>query len=105
MGRDQYNVFEQCRGGYSPGVFVVTEEVADESFYARCVLHWLELGAKPSCLSLHLQWAQALAKLAKRLCELEIFGKLAELGTRKEWVSEGVIAAIDRRGWMERNRW
>jgi len=52
-----------------------------------------------------LQWAQALAKSAKRLCEPEIFGKLAELGSRKEWVSEGVTAATGRRRWRERNRW
>lgn len=103
MGGDQSSLFGQCRGGYSPALFVVTGEDAAESCQARHALQWLELRAKPSCLSLCFQRAQALAKLTKRLWKLEIVGKLAELGSRKEWVSEGAIAAVNRRGQMERN--
>lgn len=73
-------------------------EVAAESRYVRCVAALV--GAQSKAL-VPLQWMQALAKL----WELEIFEKLAELGSRKEWVSEGVAVAIGRRGQMEINWW
>lgn len=45
-GGKQNSLSGQCRAAYSPGLFVVTGEVAAESCPVRHVLHCLEFGAR-----------------------------------------------------------